>query len=436
MIHKIHRLLSFFGFLLLSSILLMTSSAEATTPGGVGKDIAYPETLDANDWPWWRGPNRNGVAASDQQPPLHWNETDNILWKSSVPGRGHGSPTVVGNQVFLATAEHKEELQSVFCYDRNSGRRLWKTEVHVGGFGDKGHKKANLAAATVASDGRSVFINFLNREAIYTTALSREGRLLWQTKASDFAVHQGFGSSPAIYGSLVIVSADNTGGGALVALDSTTGKIVWRQERPKKANYTSPVILRAAGREQLLLIGCDLVSSFDPLSGEKLWEVEGATTECVTSTVTDGQLVLTSGGYPKKHVSAVWADGTGRTAWAKNIKVYVPSMLVRDGFIFLVTDAGIARCWKSQTGEEIWRGRLGGTFSASPILVGEHIFATNEDGETFIFKANPEKFELVAKNDLGDEVIATPTICGSRIYMRVAEREDGRSKEFLYCISE
>ena len=139
---------------------------------------------------------------------------------------------------------------------------------------------------------------------------------------------------------------------------------------------------------------------------------------------------------PRKHVSAVRADGSGEVVWEKDIGVYVPSMLVHEGHIFLVTDAGIARCWKSQTGEEVWRGRLGGTFSASPVLVGEHIFATNEDGETFIFRANPEEFELVAENKLGEDVLATPTICDSRIYMRVAQQIDGQRTEVLYCIAD
>src|SRR6185436_10796163 len=135
---------------------------------------------------------------------------------------------------------------------------------------------------------------------------------LWQTKITNYVLHQGFGSSPAVYESLVIVSADNKGTGVIAGLDRATGAIVWKQERPQLPNYTSPIILNVAGREQLLLTGCDLVSSFDPMTGTKLWEIPGATTECVTSTVTDGPLIFTSGGYPKNHLSAVKADGSGQ----------------------------------------------------------------------------------------------------------------------------
>jgi outer membrane protein assembly factor BamB len=183
------------------------------------------------------------------------------------------------------------------------------------------------------------------------------------------------------------------------------------------------------------LTGCNLFSSFDPLSGKTLWETKGATTECVTSTVTDGERVFCSGGYPKNHVAAVLADGSGKIVWNTNDRVYVPSLLARDGHLFGVLDAGLAACWKSDTGQKQWKQRLGGEFSASPVLVGDTIYATNENGETFVYRADPRKFEQIAMNKLGDQAIASPTICGSRIYMRVVEQVDGRRQEMLYCLA-
>ncbi len=395
-----------------------------------------PIQFEASDWPWWRGPDRNGIAAANQNPPLKWSRTENVLWKVTVPGRGHGSVTVVGEQVFLATADEQADKQIVLCFDRNTGKELWRTLVHDGGIERKGNKKASQASGTIACDGERLFISFLNRGAVYTTALSRGGEKLWQTKITDYVVHQGYGSSPAIYGSLVIVSADNKGegGGAIAGLKRETGEIVWRHARPATPNYPSPIILNAAGRDQVFLTGCDRVSSFAPLTGEKLWEIKGATTECVTSTVTDGSIIMTSGGYPKNHMSAVRADGSGEIVWENNVRVYVPSLLIHEGTLYGVTDDGVARCWKAATGEELWKGRLGGTFSSSPVMVGQHIFAINEAGEGFVFKADPAKFKLVAENQLGNEVFATPTICGSRIYMRVAEQQGDVRQEMLYCI--
>ena len=150
--------------------------------------------------------------------------------------------------------------------------------------------------------------------------------------------------------------------------------------------------------------------------------------------VTDGRLVFVSGGYPRNHTEAIVADGSGKIAWQNNTRVYVPSMLVHQGYLYAVTDAGMAVCWKCDTGEEQWKSRLGGTFDASLVLAGEHLFATNEAGKTFVFMADPSKFELVAENQLGEETYATPTICGSRIYLRTAFFSGEQRQEMLYCI--
>lgn len=412
----------------LSCLLTLSGWAPAVEVDGI--------QFGPNDWPWWRGPNRDGIAAADQQPPLKWSDTENVLWKTPVPGRGHGSAIIYGDRVFLATADVPTETQSVLCYDRNTGKQLWQTEVHRGQFDKKGNGKSTHASGSVACDGERIYINFLNAGAVYTTALSVEGKQIWQTKIADFTNHQGFGSSPALYHSFVIVTADNkgSGAGALTALDRTTGKVVWRVDRPSTANYTSPIIYKLAGHDQLVLTGCNVVSSYDPASGKKRWEIDGSTTECVTSTVTDGQRIFTSGGYPKNHISAIAADGSGKVVWENNSRVYVPSMIVQAGHLYAVLDAGVAMCWKSDTGEEVWKNRLGGTFSASPVLVGDRMYAVNEAGKTFVFKAQPQGFELLGENQLGDEAFATPTICGSRIYTRVATGAGEKRQEWLYCL--
>ena len=390
--------------------------------------------VSADDWPWWRGPQRNGIANEQSAPPTMWSDTRNVVWKVKVPGRGHGSPTVVGDAVYLAVADRERDLQAVICHDRNTGEPRWETVVHRGGLMKK-NEKASQASSSIACDGEALYITFLNDGAVYTTALTLDGRQLWQRKISDYIIHQGYASSPALYDELVIVSADNKGGGAIAALHRKDGSVVWRRERPAKPNYPSPVIVHAGGRDQLIFTGCDLVTSLSPLTGETYWEVPGSTTECVTSTVTDGERVFTSGGYPRNHLSAVRADGSGKLEWENNDRIYVPSMLIRDGVLYAVLDAGVAACWRTDTGEELWKARLGGTFSASPVMVGDLIYVANEAGETFIYKANPKRFELVAKNKLGDEVFATQSICGGRIYTRVAFLEDGRRQEYLYCLA-
>ena len=416
----------------LLALFLLASCAEAQAPARSDAErcaedaleSAHPaETSTVTDWPSWRGPTHDGIAPANAKPPHSWSADENVIWKAPIPGRGHGSPIVFGEQVVLVTADLERDVQTVLSFERGTGKPLWKTDVHTGDVFRGGNKKASQASTTPACDGERIYVNLLNSDAVHTTALNLEGKRLWQRKISDYVVHQGYGSSPFLWEDLVLVAADNKGGGAICALARATGDVVWRHERPKKPNYPSPVVYRIDGREQLILTGCDLVTSLAPRSGDVLWEMEGATTECVTTTVTDGERIITSGGYPTNHVSAIEADGSKKIAWKNGVRVYVPSMVCVDGWLYAVTDAGVATCWQSSTGETAWKGRLGGTFSSSLVLADGHLFATNERGRTFIFEANPEEFVQVATNELGDEVLATPAMCGSRIWHRVAEKQ-------------
>jgi outer membrane protein assembly factor BamB len=413
--------------------LLLTGGGDRPSRDG-SASAAAPDMPD--DWPWWRGPYRNGEARRYQRPPLEWSDSANIVWKAEIPGRGHGSPIAVGERIFLATADEDAQQQLLLCLDRRSGERRWMTIVHDGNFVSGGNKKSTHASATPACDGERVYITFLNNGAIYCSALSLDGEQLWQQQVDDFVIHQGYGASPTVFGSLVLVAADHKGGGAIAGLDRRTGAVVWKQERPATANYTSPIIVHANNRHQLVYTGCNKVASYDPATGQPLWEVAGSTTECVTSTVSDGNLVYSTGGYPQNHVQAVVADGSGEIAWEKNVRVYVPSLLERDGHLYLVTDDGIAACWRAADGEELWKGRLGGTFSSSPVLVDDRIYVTDESGLTSVFRATPEKFEQLAQSQLGNEVFATPVIARDRILYRAAVVDGAHRQDWLYCLGE
>jgi len=397
--------------------------------------FASPATaaIAATDWPAWRGPTRDGLAAPGQSPPIQWSETENVLWKVPLPGRGHSSPTVVGERIYLATADPVTKSQSVLCLDRKSGKLLWQSEVHAANAESGKHGNSSAASSTVACDGERLFINFLNAGAVHTSALDLTGKVLWQRKVCDFVAHQGFASSPVLHAALVLVAADHRGGGVIAALDQKTGAPVWSEARPKLPNYTTPAIVQAGGRTQMVLAGCNLLTSLDPLTGKKLWEVAGSTEECVVTMVTDGVRVFAGGGYPKNHTVSVLADGSGTVAWQNTARVYVPSMIVQAGHLYAVMDAGVAACWKSDTGEELWKERLGGDFFASPVRVDDRIYASNVSGKTFVFTATPKGFQILAQNQLGEEAYASPVICGSRIYLRVATKGTAR-QDFLYCI--
>lgn len=391
-----------------------------------------PDSLK-NDWPWWRGPNFDGSSPSASAP-LKWSDDQNIAWSVDVPGRGNASPTVVGDAIYLPSCNEASGAQTVYCFDRLTGKQRWATEVHASGAVWK-NERSTGASATVSCDGDRLYVNFPNSEAVFTTALSLDGKILWQRRISDYLVHQGYGASPALYKDMLFVVADHRGGGKLVALRRADGSVVWERERPKTPNYPTPVVYRLYDNDQLILIGCDKVISYDPASGKTLWESANSTTECVTTTVTDGKHVYSSGGYPRNHLAAVKADGSGELAWENGDRIYVPSMLLREGYLYAVLDAGIAKCYRADTGEEMWKQRLRGEFSSSPVLVGKLIYVTNEVGETFIYEATPEGYREVGRNKLGSECFATPAICGGKIYIRVAEDVEGKRQEKLVCIS-
>jgi hypothetical protein len=277
-------------------------------------------------------------------------------------------------------------------------------------------------------------VTFVNGGAAQTTAVSLQGDKLWTTKITDYVVHQGYGASPQVYKSLLLVSADNKKAGAVCGLDRASGDIVWKVERPKIANYVSPIVHHLDGRDQLVLSGCEKVMSLNPMTGKTLWETKGSTQETVSSIVTDGERIFVSGGWPKNHVHAVEADGSGKVAWRNISRVYVPSMLVHEGFLYAVMDGGAAMCWNCKTGARQWKGLLGGTYYSSPVLLGDRIHVISENGEYSEFKADPAKFERVHQAQFGEQVFATPVICGGRFYARVAEFVDDVRKEKLLCL--
>lgn len=395
--------------------------------------VASAAPLTPTDWPCWRGPTHDGQADPGQRVPLEWDDTRNVVWSVDVPGRGNGSPTVIGPHVLLATCDEGPGSQSVLAFERATGKPAWATVVHAAGAMRK-NEKSSGASTTVAGDGERLYVTFPNADAVFCTALSPEGKILWQRRVCDYVIHQGYGASPLVHGGRVFVVADHKEKGRVAALDPATGEVLWEKERPPAPNYSSPVVWRLFDRDQLILTGCDKVAALDPATGDTLWEREGATTECVTTTVTDGQRVYSSGGYPRNHVAAYRADGSGTIDWENGDRVYVPSLLHARGHIYAILDAGVAACWDAATGEEKWKHRLGGTFSASPVMLGDVVMATNEAGETHVFRATPERMEPLFVNRLGSEALASPALCGGRIYFRVAVTSGDLRQEKLVCV--
>jgi outer membrane protein assembly factor BamB len=424
----LHRFLSV-AFLLVATIQVTTSSAQEK---GLGD---FPKLSATTDWPWWRGPIRNGWA-TEAAVPTTLSATENVLWKTPVPGRGHSSPIVVGDRVYLTTADDRLKTQSVLAFDRSSGKQVWQTEINKGGFPNKNHPKNTEATPTVASDGERLFATFFHHEQIELVALDFQGKILWRQVVGRFnptMYEYGYAPSPLIYRDTVIVSLEYDGSSFFAAHDRTTGKPMWKAPRPTMITFSSPVVAHVAGKDQLLLSGADKVSAYDPANGKPLWSTAGTTFATCGTMVWDGDIVFASGGYPKPETLAVKADGSGTVLWKNNQKCYEQSMLAYQGYVYGLTDNGVIFCWRGGDGKEMWKRRLTGPVSASPVLAGGNIYWANELGTLYVFKANPEKYEQVAENQIGNDSFASPAICGGQIFLRVAQRNGNDRKETLYC---
>ncbi|HUY89401.1 MAG TPA: PQQ-binding-like beta-propeller repeat protein [Pirellulales bacterium] len=392
-------------------------------------EAAQAEPSNKTGWPCWRGPKGDNQS-DDSWPAVRWSENDNVVWKSLIPGRGHATPCIWEDRIFIATADEQEQVQMLVCYDRRTGKQLWRSDVHRGQFLPKNEKNSH-ASATPACDGERIYVPFMNEGALWLTAADLAGKTVWRQRVGAYSHANGYASSPVLFERFVIVASDNKADACLAAYDRTSGELAWRVARKPSDNSGTPIVGRVAGRPQLLLHGAWSVASFDPASGKELWHVEHPTEVAACTMAFDGDLVFASGNVPEKETLCVRADGTGdvtatHVVWRTAQQVtYVPSPLAHAGRLYVITDSGVARCLEATTGRELWKKRLPGTFSASPLLVGDNIYATCESGATFVFEA-ADRFALVARNELDEECLASPVFCDGRFYLRTATH--------LYCI--
>lgn len=407
--------------------------------------FALVVAASAQNWPSFRGPSASGVE-DGQNLPVQWDvqRRVNVLWKTEVHGLAHSSPVVWGNRVFLTTAVSSKPSATfkpglygegtasddvsvhqwnVLCLERATGKILWERTAYQGVPKEKRHIKSTYANATPATDGR-VVVAFFGSQGLYAYSLA--GDLLWKRDLGRFDVgaydapefEWGTASSPILYKDLVIVQCDQQKGSFITALDAKTGATVWRTERDELPSWGTPSVFRA----ELVANGSNFIRGYDPASGKELWRLGGSSKITAPTPVGSGDLIIVaSGRRPEAPIFAIRAGASGAVAWSKRQRgPYMPTPLIYGGYLYVLGNAGIFDCYALADGQEIYRQRIpdaGSGFSASPVASDGKIYLSGEDGEIVVVKAGP-KFELLARNNMAEPVMATPAISGRLLIVR------------------
>jgi outer membrane protein assembly factor BamB len=437
---------------------LMGSALNAPPPVAVASD-------KGTNWPQWRGPESSGISP-EKNVPTEWSATKNIEWKTPLPGRGHSSPVIWGNKIFLTTSlegpvitdakapthflRGKEFLHpdsvgadrsytlKVLALDARTGKMLWERTAYEGRVYDHRHKKNTYASPTPATDGRYLYV-FFGSEGLYCYDFG--GNLVWKASLGPMGtMGMGTGTSPVLYENLVIVQCDQEfeGEGAFTAaVDKKTGKQVWKSERKEAATWATPLLVRTPERTELVASGAYRIVSYDPATGRELWRTEGLMSNAIPSPVANREMVFVSAGYPAKKVIAIRLGGSGDLTATPNIvwkydkgTAYVPSPILYGEHLYVMTDKGLVTCLDARTGQVKYEGArvpVPATFSASPVAFEGKILLTSEDGDTFVIKAGPVH-EVLRSNSLGEPVYASPAIAEGRLFIR--------GEKHLYCIRE
>ena len=413
-------------------------------------------------WPQWRGPNWNGIANGDA--PLHWSDTENIKWKAEIPGRGHSSPVIWGDRIFVTTAvpaatsaqpqetasgnarrgfgrgggPQAEQKFLLLCFDRKTGKKLWEQVAKTATPHEGYHPQyGSFASQSPVTDGKYVIASFGSR-GVYCYDL--DGKKIWE---KDFGIQLrmfntfGEGSWPTLEGNTLLLLYDQEGESFLVALDKATGKELWRVNRNDgQTNWSGPVVISYQGKKQIVVSASRKVHAYDFETGKPLWEVAGLGQNTIPAPVSDGSMVWVMSGYRNPNLlalklgSAGDLTGTDAIVWQNQRgNSYTPSPVLADGKLYMLTDSGMLSCLDAKTGTPFYQQqRLPKpyNFKASLVAANGKLYLASEEGDVIVVKMG-EKFEVLATNTLeGQMFIGTPAIVDGEIYLR--------GQNTLFCV--
>ncbi|WP_170157398.1 PQQ-binding-like beta-propeller repeat protein [Roseimicrobium gellanilyticum] len=411
----------------------------------LGFSAVFAPSLHAADWPQFRGPTGNGVV-TDTNLPLKWSESD-LLWKTELPGPGSSSPIVVGDRVFLTSysgygtdvrdpGDLSNLKRHAICLSRRDGKIMWQHEVKSP-YSDKPYQGQYItmhgyASSTPVSDGQGVFF-FLGNAGVH--AFTVDGRKVWEVSVGEKAHEWGVGTSPMLYGDLVIVNAAHESN-ALIALDRRTGKTVWSVSG-FPASWNTPTIMKVDGHDELVVNASGKLRAFNPKTGEELWSCQAirAAELCPTIVAHDGVIYISGG--PNSQSMAIRAGGKGdvtatHVLWKQAKGSNVGSPVYHNGHLYIVNDSrGIAICMDAKTGDVVYEQPMPtkrDRWYASPLLVGDRLYYVGRTSGTVVLAAKPQ-FEVLATNVIaGDDAVsnASPAVADGQVFLR--------SDRYAYCI--
>jgi outer membrane protein assembly factor BamB len=420
--------------------------------------VAFAQAESPSDnWHQWRGPLATGVAPQ-ADPPVQWSETENVRWKVEIPGKGHSTPVVWGDRVFLTTAiptgetsrpearegahhnlqavQHQELV--VLALDRADGGVVWSQALATVVPHEGGHQTASFASASPVTDGERLYA-FFGSNGLY--ALDLNGKVLWQLDLGDMATKHGHGegSSPALFGDTLIVNWDHQGQSFVVALDKRTGETRWQADRDEPSSWATPIVVEHDGRLQVIVSGTNRLRAYDFETGKVTWEAGGLSGNIVASPVAENGLVIAGSSYEKRFMMAVRLDGaqgdvtgTEQVVWTRDRSTpYVPSpVLYRGALYFLRHYQSILSRVDANTGEDRpGEMRLPGITNvyASPVAAAGRVYITDQEGATLVLSAGDAP-EALALNQLDDRFNASAAMAGRELYLR--------GERYLYSLSE
>jgi hypothetical protein len=396
--------------------------------------LLLPGATYAENWPGWRGAGHNGVS-SEKGLPTRWSATKNVRWRAELPGAGVSAPVVWSERVFVTASDGRlGDRLHLLCFHRDSGKKLWHARFFGSATSEGQFTPGGMAVPTPATDGERVFALFGTGDLVCVDA---DGRPVWVRSLAQeygpFRNRWGMAASPVLSGDLLVVQVDHPGASYLLGVDAATGANRWRTKRDASVNWSSPLPVTVGKKLQIVAAGTYTLRGYAADTGGELWSVQGLQMQCIPTPVASGNRLFAAGGRNSRVLSIRLADARGdltktHIAWTARSGTNIPSPLVLDGLCYCAEDGGFANCFKADGGERVWRERLsGGKYSASPVAGDSKVYFASESGRVTVVRAGP-KFEVLARNDVGESVVASPALSQGCLFLR--------GDRHLYCIDE